>query len=445
LCYAAALLHKRDNIIIIDAPATGLNAQGALDRLIQFRPYLVVIDCGFSSLRNDISFAASVKKALPDSVVVVVGPPVAQYPSLILSSGADCAALYEYDYTLYELSQALESNRPIQTVRGVYYKEDGCLKYSGSRDIRAQSLDEIPFVTSIYSNYLDIRDYALGHSLYPMVQIFTGRGCPHSCSFCSWPENFTGRTVRYRSVGNVVEEFSNIQENLPYVKEVFIEDDTFTLSKKRVMDFSEMMIRERIDIPWSCNARADLDVVTMSKMKKAGCRLLDVGFESGNPGILKEARKGIDTQTMIDFAQNARATGLMLLGDFVLGLSGETPETIHETRAFISRLKPHILQVSVATPIPGTLYHEQMKSQGCLVTDDINMSLDANGYQRAIISLPGLPPEELERKVDELLKWYYFNPSYMLRVSEMVLRRGGLLEAVNIIKSARLFLGYSRR
>ena len=124
-----------------------------------------------------------------------------------------------------------------------------------------------------------------------MVQIFTGRGCPFKCTFCSWPETLMGRKYRVRSTENVADEFEYIANELPEVTEIFIEDDTFTISKKRIRGICEEINRRKLEITWSCNARANLDYETMKVMKEAGCRLLDVGYESGNDEILKNIKK----------------------------------------------------------------------------------------------------------------------------------------------------------
>jgi radical SAM superfamily enzyme YgiQ (UPF0313 family) len=277
------------------------------------------------------------------------------------------------------------------------------------------------------------------------VQIFTGRGCPHKCTFCSWPVTLMGRKYRARSAENIADEFEYIQDELPEVKEIFIEDDTFTLNKKLVREFCEEIERRKIDVTWSCNARADLDYETMKKMKKVSCRLLIVGYESGSDKILKNIKKGVPTEQMKEFTKNAKRARLMIHGDFIFGLPGETKETADKTKKFIKELKPNILQVAVATPIPGTEFYDWAKNNGFLLVENLEESIDTNGYQKCIVSYPDFTKEDIENYVDRALKEYYLRPSYIPVAMNNILRKNGLYELKLMLKAATMFYKYLGR
>jgi len=445
LSYATALLELDHKVRLIDAPATNQNPKAILEDLKTFKPDLIVVDSGFPSLRNDVDFGMTCKRSFPEAKLAMVGPPVAQFSEFIMKSGVDFAALHEYEQTLKDLIETISAGETYDKVNGIYFRKNGEIRFSKPREYPEEFLNRIPFVSSVYSRHLDIRNYALGHTRYPMVQLFTSRGCPFNCSFCSWPANFTGRKVRYRSISNVIEEFRFVEEEMPSVKEIFIEDDTFTLSKKRIAELCHSIKEEDITINWSCNSRADLCIDTMRIMKSAGCRLLDVGFESGNQNVLSLARKGLAPDQMMTFGRNVRESNLLLLADFVIGLEGESEESIRQTQRFIRKLKPHLLQVSIATPIPGTLFHERMRLLGYMVETEAESTLDQGGYQKAVISLPNLSARDLEAKVDETLRKYYLSPAYLARVSEMVIRKGGPDEIPTILKSAIEFIRYAGR
>jgi len=242
-----------------------------------------------------------------------------------------------------------------------------------------------------------------------------------------------------------VDEFEHITKELPEVKEIFIEDDTFTINKKRVKQFCEEIKRRRIDTSWGCQSRADLDYETMKAMKEAGCRLLDVGYESGSDEILKNIKKGITVNQMREFTKNAKKAGLKILADFVIGFPGETKETAEQTIRFIKEIKPDLLQVAVATPIPGTEFYDYVKENGFLLVDDLEESLDSWGAQKCIISYPEFTKEDIENYVDRALKEYYLSPSYIPVAMKNILRRNGLHELKVMAKSAKVFMKYIGR
>jgi radical SAM superfamily enzyme YgiQ (UPF0313 family) len=277
-----------------------------------------------------------------------------------------------------------------------------------------------------------------------MIQIFTGRGCPYQCTFCSWPQTFTGRKYRVRSVENILDELEWIEENMD-VKEVFFEDDTFTINKGRVLEFCKGYRERGLEISWSCNARVDtLDLETMREMKRANCRFLIVGFESADDGILRNIKKGFTVEEARAFAKNVRKAGLLLHADFIIGLPGETKETIEKTRRFIKEIKPDQLQVSVAAPFPGTELYEWYKKNGYLVTEDPDEYLDEQGHQKSVVSYPWLSAEEIVKAVDDILKDYYLSISYVPVVLRQVFRRRWLDEVKRLWRSAIMFLRYAR-
>ena len=274
------------------------------------------------------------------------------------------------------------------------------------------------------------------------MQIFTGRGCPNQCTFCTWPQTLMGRKYRVRSISNVLDELEWIKDNLD-VKEVFFEDDTFTINKARVLEFCREYRKRGLDITWACNARADtLDLDTMKEMKRSNCRLLIVGYESGSDMILKNIKKGFTVKQIKQFANNAKKAGLLVHGDFIIGSPGETKHTIEQTKKLIKEIKPDLLQISVASPFPGTEFYERCKKDGYLVTDDPNDYLDEYGHQKAIISYPGLSNDEMVKEVDSILKKYYMSLNYIPLAMKQVLRRNGIDEMRRLFISTKMFLGY---
>ena len=448
LAYATGVVGERfENVRLIDAPAKKWGREKVLDDAKEFNPDLIVVDSNFSSLSNDIQVTKLLKESIENSKTVLVGPPVSQFPDKILDDdGVDIIAKFEYDFTIKELAEAIDHGSKFTNIKGISYKENGKKIHNPNRDFsNSADLDKMPFVSKIYKEHLNIKDYSLSQSLYPEVQIFTGRGCPNRCTFCSWPVTLMGNKYRTRSVENIVAEFEYIREELPEVKEIFIEDDTFTINKKLVNVFCEEIHRRKIDIAWSCNARADLDYKTMKAMKDAGCRLIIVGYESGSDEILKTIKKGVGTEQMKAFTKDAKKAGLLVHGDFIVGLPGETKESAAQTLKFIKELKPNLLQVAVATPLPGTEFYDWVKKNGFILVDNLEESIDENGYQKCIISYPEFTKEDIGTYVDKALIEYYLNASYIPIAISNVMRKNGLHELKGMIKSAKVFVKYIGR
>jgi len=446
LAYATGVLEEGFDVRLVDAPARKLDKEKVIKDVKKFRPDLTIVDSNFSSLSNDINVVESLKEHT-GAETVLVGPPTSQFPEQILKNeGVDAVAGFEYDFTLKEIAEAIEKGNGFKEIKGISYKENGKIIHNPNREFTtSEDLDNMPFVSKVYKKHLNIKDYFLSQSLYPEVQIFTGRGCPHKCTFCSWPVTLMGRKYRARSAENIADEFEYVQDELPEVKEIFIEDDTFTINKKLVIEVCEEIKRRKIDVTWSCNARADMDYETMKKMKEAGCRLLIVGYESGSDEILKNIKKGVNTDQMNNFTNDAKKARLMIHGDFIFGLPGETKETADKTVKFIKELKPNILQVAVATPIPGTEFYEWVKNNGFLLVENLAESIDEEGYQKCIISYPGFTKEDIENYVDKALKGYYLSPLFILIAMKNILRKNGLHELKGMLMSARVFVKYVRR
>jgi len=253
-----------------------------------------------------------------------------------------------------------------------------------------------------------------------------------------------GRKYRVRSVENIVDEFEFVKINHRKVKEIFIEDDTFTIDKNRVKLFCEELGKRELDISWSCQSRADLDYETMKAMKVAGCRLLDVGYESGSDEILKNIMKGITVSELRTFSKNAKKARLELLADFVIGFPGETKDTADETIRFIKEIKPDLLQVAVATPIPGTEFYRWSNENGFLLAEDLEASVDEKGFQKCIITYPEFTNEDIETYVGMALKGYYLSRAYILLALRNILNKNGLHELKVTTKAAKSFFKYLR-
>jgi radical SAM superfamily enzyme YgiQ (UPF0313 family) len=447
LAYATGVLEQAGfEARLVDTAAWGWDMKQVLADIGNFKPDLVVVDTSFPSLHNDISMAETIKGDYPDIRTVMVGAPASQFAEKMLSSpGIDMVARWEFDFVLRDLLQAIDGEQSLQEVKGISYKDGSKLIHNPDRELTSsEDLDKIPFVSQVYKNHLNVKDYMLNYSysMHPEVQIFTGRGCPFQCTFCSWPQTLMGRKHRTRSISNVLDEFEWVEKEFKQVKQIFVEDDTFSIDKRRVIEFCQGYKEKGLKIPWGGQARVGLDCETMKKMKEANCMMVDIGYESGNDTILKNVKKAITVEQIRSFAREARRAGLSIHGNWIIGLPGETKETIEATKKLIRETKADAITVAVVTPFPGTELYKWAKENGYLITEDPNEYLDERGHQKSIISYPGVSSREIREAVDGILKSYYLSPSYIPIALKRLFNKNGLNELKVLWRSATAFLRY---
>ena len=418
LAYACAYLEKyNQETMLIDSCADGLNLDATITKIKQFNPQLVILDTSTPSIQEDVKCAERIKESLQKVHICLVGthPSVLTDEVLDMSDSIDSIARHEYDATVVDLAEALEEDRDLSTVDGISYKKDN--KHIHNKD-RAyiENLDDIPFVSKIYKKYLNINNYFFSAATLPMVMIMTGRGCPSRCFFCVYPQTFHGHKYRLRSADNVVEEFEWIVNNLPEVKSIGIEDDTFTANPDRAKEICKKLIEKGINkkVKWWANTRVHTDLELMKLMKKAGCRLIIPGFESGSQAILKNIHKGTTIEQAVQYMCNARKAGLLVHGCFMVGNKGETKETMQQTLDFAMKLNPDSAQFFPLIPYPGTEAFCWAKENGYIRTFDYSKWLQEDGNHECILNLPNLTSEELVEFCDYARKRFYLRPRYLI-------------------------------
>ena len=389
---------------LIDAPADGLGVQEVLPLA---RAYdLIIMHTSSPSFPTDAKVAELLKAENPQLLVGMVGAKVAVDPdgSLAASPAIDFVAREEFDYTCKEVAEG----RPLSAIAGLSFKRpDGHIEHNGARAI-IPDMDVLPWVTPVYKRDLTINNYFIGYLQHPYVSFYTGRGCRSKCTFCLWPQTVGGHRYRVRSAHSVIDEVSWIKQSLPEVKEIFFDDDTFTDFRPRAEEIARGL--GRLGVTWSCNAKANVPYETLKVMKDNGLRLLLVGYESGNDQILHNIRKGLRTDIARRFTSDCRKLGITIHGTFILGLPGETAQTIRETIQFAVDINPHTIQVSLAAPYPGTqLYREAVENGWLTENEQLNL-VNSQGVQLAPISYPHLSAAEIYHAVETFYRRFYFRP-----------------------------------
>jgi anaerobic magnesium-protoporphyrin IX monomethyl ester cyclase len=416
LAYATAVLEKAGiEAKIYDFPARNWGLTEYADLIRNEKPQFVVLDSTTPSIDSDIECARIAKQMAPECKVIMVGPHASSTPKETLQKGngaVDVVAVGEYDYSVRD---AITNWPNLKDVTGIVYWNGGDIQVTLPRPLIA-NLDELPYPAW---HQLDLLKYFDGTKLHPYIDIFSGRGCPHKCTFCLWPQVMHGHALRLRKPAAVVDEMEYDIKICPEVVkggEFFFEDDTFTLHKPTALGIAEEILRRGLKVTFSVNARVDTaDLHMMKMLKKAGCRELLVGFESGDQQILNNIQKRATIEQAEEFMARTKEAGLDVHGTFVIGLPGETKETINTTVDWAQGLGLHTLQFSAAMPFPGTKYFDYCEDKGYLHTKEWNKWLDPDGEQAGIISYPGLTKEDVTDGVDRGLNGFYFRLSYMLK------------------------------
>jgi hopanoid biosynthesis associated radical SAM protein HpnJ len=399
---------------LIDAPPARLGLDPVLAQARDFE--LCVIHTSTPSFANDAEVARRLKAANPALKIGFVGAKVAVQPAESLAAGEaiDFVARNEFDFTVKEVAEG----RDLAKIDGISYRNaSGTIVHNPDRAV-LEDMDQLPFVTEVYKRDLRIEDYFIGYLLHPYVSLYTGRGCKSRCTFCLWPQTVGGHRYRVRSPGHVAEEIRLARSYFPQVREFFFDDDTFTDNLPR----AEAIARElgKIGVPWSCNAKANVPRETLAVLRDNGLRLLLVGYESGNQQILHNIKKGMRLEVARRFTQDCHELGIKIHGTFILGLPGETTETIRETIRFATDINPHTIQVSLAAPYPGTFLYKQAVENGWLDADNAEL-VDDHGVQIAPLHYPHLSHTEIFDSVETFYRRFYFRaPKIAAIVGEMV-------------------------
>ncbi len=442
LAYCAGVLDENGfEIKIIDAPAQNYDLEKTLEETTKFNPRLIIIDTSTPSIVNDVKVAKKMKNSLAGAFIVLVGthPSALAEETLNMSSALDAVAKGEYDYTIRDLAYSLKNNGDLKRVAGLIFRQNDRIIKNEPRPL-IENLDELPFVSQVYKKYLNIKNYFFAASDYPMVMIMTGRGCAFRCFFCLYPQTFHSRRYRPRTAENVVAEFEYIGKNLSEVKEIAIEDDTFTIDKKRVIKICRLLIEKKIKIKWYCNVRADLDLETMQWMKKAGCHLLTIGFESGNQQILNNIHKGITVDQIKQFVKNAEKTGLLVHAAFMAGNPGETLETMEQTLTLAKELNCDSSQFYPLIVYPGTEAYDWAIQNRYLKTENYQHWLNEEGTYVSLLDQPQLDSLKVLDFCNRATREYYLRPAYILmKLRQIILHPR---EIVRTLKSAKTFFKY---
>lgn len=458
LAYAAGLLETDGfDVQLVDGPGEDITMEEAIQRAEAFKPQLVIVSTTTPSIGNDI-LAATALKERTGAYTVLVGTHTSAEPDSTLRAApaVDAVTRQEYDWTVLELARRLAGGGADPAgIAGLTWRprsNGSGRKLPSASDSEAfvveadrpfsHDIAELPHAARVYKRHFSghWKRYFYAITRHPVVTIITGRGCPYTCTYCLFPQTLTGHNYRRRPIEAVVDEFKYIEREFPGVREVFIEDDTLTVNAKRCRELAEAMIRRKVKLRWTANARCDVDYETLKVMRRAGLRLLCVGVESADQEILDNVQKGINVGQISQFFEDTKKADVLVHGCFMVGNPGETSASLERTLQFAKKLNPDTAQFFPLMVYPGTKAYEWADQENLLETTDWDHWLTPEGLHRSVVERPGLPSEELRRFCDRARREYYLRPSYIARKARQI--STDPYEASRTVKSFVTFAKY---
>lgn len=410
LAYSAALLEKHGyEVAIIDSPTLGLNRSKVLRQTVAFGPDLIVVNTCGVAIGHDLDFAGWLKKTIEISVCAIA--PTYIPPGIIEQKDID-VFIYggEFEMTILELCHRWPM---VEGVQGTFYREgkDSGFKRNPPRPF-IKTLDELPFPAY---HLLPMGKYS--HDLFKGKRFSTvlfSRGCPFGCEYCLYPLG-CGDKWRGREPESMVKELKLLRKKYR-IQAILFRDQVFNFDKKRTKELCDLMVKERLNIEWRCEMRADLvDRELLEKMKAAGCVGIHMGIESGDIDILRSVAKGCINDDYIEKVKqvfkDARKIGIEALAFFMIGFPGETRESVSKTFELARELNAARAWFSPLVPYPGTPLYEKAKKNGWILTEDLK---EYTG--RKVVMVNGhLTAEEIQIAIDSANAMFSKDKKNLLR------------------------------
>lgn len=408
LAYIAAVLEQHGiHVRILDANALHYSAEQVMEHVRNVKPDMI----GISIMTPAHGFSAEIARGVSGECLTVAGGPHASGAAeALLNEGFDIAVRGEGEYSFLEIAQ----EKPHKDILGISYKHAGRVHHNPDRPV-IKDVDSIPFPARhlLLRNGVDFPYWSTAVMYRPWSPILSSRGCPYSCYYCN--KTIFGQGFRPRSAKNVVDEMGVLHDNYG-VKEIDFFDDCFNFDLKRAEEILDAMIAKKFGfcLRFSNGIRVDkINERILDKMKRAGCDYVAFGIESGDQGVLNRIPKGITLDMVRNAVKLTKKSGITVTGFFMLGLIGDTKETMQKTVEFAKELDVDIAQFSIATPYPGTRMWDMVHSDGRMLVNNLDELFHTSG--KLAYSYPGTAtPEEVAEAYRSAHKQYYMRPRYML-------------------------------
>lgn len=408
LAYTAAQLKVAGHeVFYIDSVINGFDQTETDTEINNIKPDVIFMETTTPSIESDFKSIDHMKSQI-GAVMIAAGPHVTYFPleSLEKCNGLDIVIKREFDTKIANILANLSN---LSTVKGITFRNNGKIIDSGEGEF-CDDLDALPFPDRDvvpYDWYLEA-----WYSKRPFINLMTSRGCPYRCTFCLWPNSMYGHRQRMRSIDNVIDEIKYVIDRYG-VKEINVDDSTFTTNKKHVTEFCHKLRDNNIQILWTCNGRVDnVNDEMLKEMKASGCKLIRYGVESGSPEVLKKIRKGITIDQVERAISLTKKNGIQALGGFMFGFPWDSRESIEATIDLAKRLSPDMVQFSIPMPYPGTELYEEAKEGGLIIAKNWKeWDMTCGPVVRTI----DMTREELTPILSRVYKEFYFRPCYFFQ------------------------------
>jgi anaerobic magnesium-protoporphyrin IX monomethyl ester cyclase len=408
LSYSAAQLKAAGAAVsYIDSVIQDLDMTKTLEEAKKERPDVVFMETTTPSIEADYQSLTALKEATGASVVVG-GPHASYFHKEVLE---DCPAVdvvirHEFDT---KIASVVLNLTDLRRISGIAYRDNGRIADNGDGEYE-HDLDKIPFPDREkipWHWYVEA-----WYSRQPFMNLMTSRGCPYPCSFCLWPQIMDGHTQRFRSLDNVFAEIRHLVETYG-LKELNIDDATFTTNRQRVIDFCRRLRGEKIKLIWTCNGRVDnLDDDMLEAMKKSGCKMIRLGVESGSQEVLNKIRKHLTLEQIEKGVRMVKKHGIQALGGFMFGFPFDSRESIEQTIHFAKKLSPDQVQFSICMGYPGTSLYSYAKENDLLLARSFK---EFDMTYGPVMKTVDMERHELEHILARAYKEFYFRPRYILQ------------------------------
>ncbi len=414
----------------IEGAALNLSREEILQQVEEFDPDIAIIHTTTPSIYNDCEYAGLLKRkgAIKTVLVGAHASAVPENTFDIAGDAVDYIVRGEADYTLRDIAEG----KPPKEIQGISFKDKGEVIHNSSRPLL--DVNELPFPAW---DLIDPRWYHDAGKLYPFITLYTGRGCHGKCTFCRETQVINGSKLRMRSPDKVIAEMEYVLSMFPYLREIMFETDTFTAVPGHVRGVCEKILEKGIhkQVRWSCNVRVDIQPELLPLMKKAGCRMLMIGFEFGTNKQLESVKKETTIETARRFAHQAHSLGFTLHGCFMIGAPGETPESAQKTIDFAKSLPLDTIQISGVVVYPGTEFYEWARDNDFLVPDDWTGWVNESCEQATVLNYPQMSKETIDYYIDKGLREFYLRPRQIMKMLFSIRSAGDILRKFYGIKS----------
>lgn len=413
---AGVILDKGHNVKIIDAFSLGLSNIKVIDYVKEFQPHIVGLYVQTVQVEDTLLLCENIKQVAKNVKIIIGGPHCTSMPEEFhLNKFIDYICIGEGEETISSLIDALENGQDVSQVPNLVYKDSHDHVITNHRKGFITDLDALP--RPAY-HLLPYKEYSLRLFVGLKGQVMTMntiRGCPFNCSFCD-VHRLHGHKVRCYSPEKVVEEISYLNKELGILAFQFNES-IFTILKERNYQICNLILQKGLKIKWSCNSRIDTlpDIEGLKLMKRAGCKKIFLGIESGDPEILKREKK-LTIEKILATLQLLRKVGIDYHCSFVLGLDGETVGTIKSTIDFSILTKADTVSFNIAVPFPGTLLYDSLNKKDKIITKDWSKYRSTE----VVFKHENLTSTQLKQMLRKAFRTFYFQPRYILyRISKI--------------------------